>query len=64
MDGDLPCRRRVTKRHLRSRYLGCRQCLDLTYYSSQSAHSFERVIAAAATVRQRYEDRFGKIADQ
>lgn len=46
MNGERPCERRVAKLHLRNRYFGCRQCLDLTYRSSQEAHQLERLFAS------------------
>lgn len=46
MTDDGPCERRVAKLHFRNRYFGCRQCLDLTYHSSQHAHEYERAIAS------------------
>jgi hypothetical protein len=33
----IPCNRRCCKLLFRGRYLGCRQCLDLTYWSCQSS---------------------------
>jgi hypothetical protein len=40
----VPCRRRVGKLHLPpgELYFGCRECHDLTYRSSQEAHTHER----------------------
>lgn len=41
-----PCKRRVATLHLApgSKYFGCRLCHRLTYYSSQTAHQFERML--------------------
>lgn len=41
------CNRRVASLHLppSSRYFGCRSCHKLTYFSSQTAHQFERLLA-------------------
>ena len=56
-----PCQRRVAKLHLRNRYFGCRQCLELTYFSSQNAHAVERAITSAANFREQFERVFGKV---
>lgn len=58
--GDRPCERRVAKLHLRDRYFGCRQCLGLTYHSSQHAHEFERAIAKTPRFRRDFEDYMAK----
>lgn len=57
MNGDRPCKRRVAKLHLRSRYFGCRQCLNLAYYSSQSAHLQDRAIASVARMAEQFKAR-------
>ena len=53
--GGVACNRRAGKLYLPpgSRYFGCRQCHDLSYRSSQTAHQDERFIARLVKIKKR-----------
>lgn len=51
-----PCRRRVSKLYLASRYFACRSCNDLVYWSSRNAHLRERLDAMDATICRRMQE--------